>query len=82
VRDREGKPVREVSIQALDAAGGAVASTWVWQEEGAFELRGLKPGTYTVRVQRFRPGENTPPAPHDVAGIATGTKNLDIRFNE
>ncbi len=81
VRDREGKPVRQVSLQALDAAGNTVATTWVWQEDGAFELRGLRPGTYTVRAQRYvAQAGGTEPPPREVAGIATGTKGVEIRL--
>jgi len=85
VRDREGKPLWQVSLQALDGAGEVVATTWVWQEDGAFELRGLKPGTYMVRAQRYVPTEaGAPvqqPTPRDTPGVATGTKNLDLRLD-
>jgi protocatechuate 3,4-dioxygenase beta subunit len=84
VRDRDGKPVLGVSVAALDAAGNQVAQTYLWQEGSAFELKGLKPGTYTIRVQRFQqtaePGQQLPP-PHDVPGVTTGTKNLDLRID-
>jgi protocatechuate 3,4-dioxygenase beta subunit len=84
VRDREGKPVRQVSLQALDANGQVVASTWVWQEDGNFELRGLRPGTYTVRAQRFAqtaPGAPAQqPAPREVTGVGAGTKGVEIRL--
>ncbi len=84
VRDRAGNPVRQVSLQALDADGEVVATTWVWQEDGAFELRGLRPGTYTVRALRYVPTEKgahvAQPTPRDVAGVATGTKGLDLRL--
>jgi hypothetical protein len=80
VRDAEGKPLRQASVQAIDASGGQAAQTWVWQEDGAFELRGLKPGTYTVRVQRWVADQQQPPPALEIPGVASGTKNLDARY--
>jgi protocatechuate 3,4-dioxygenase beta subunit len=81
VRDGDGKPVRGASIEARDAAGVHVASDFAWREDGAFELRGLRPGTYTVRAQRaLVPGEQQPQV-REVPGVAAGTKGLEIRFD-
>jgi hypothetical protein len=81
VRDRDGAPARQVSLQALDAAGEIAASTWVWREDGAFELRGLKPGTYTVRAQgTLMPGEQQART-RDVPGVAAGTTGVEIRLD-
>jgi hypothetical protein len=79
VRDREGKPIEQVSLMAIDGNGGTAASTWIWDEGGTFELRGLKPGTYTLRAQLHVDGQKEP-VTRDVAGVATGTKSVEIRF--
>lgn len=79
VRDREGKPLQRVSLQAVDASGAPAASTWIWDESGAFELRGLKPGTYTLRAQLHVEGRREA-VTHEVAGVATGMKNVEVRF--
>jgi protocatechuate 3,4-dioxygenase beta subunit len=80
VRDREGKPLHQVRLEALDADGRVASSAWLWDESGAFELRGLRPGTYTVRATRFVSGQQ--PVMREVAGVATGTKGTDLRFDE
>ncbi|MCK6461689.1 MAG: carboxypeptidase-like regulatory domain-containing protein, partial [Planctomycetes bacterium] len=78
VRDREGKPLRQVSLMAVDAAGGMAAQTWIWDESGTFELRGLRPGTYTLRAQLHVEGREA--VTHEVAGVVTGAKSVDVRF--
>jgi hypothetical protein len=79
VRDREGKPVQRVSLTAIDGNGAMAGSTWIWDEGGTFELRGLRPGTFTLRAQLHVEGQREP-ATCEVAGVATGTKNVEIRF--
>jgi len=81
VRDSEGNPLRQVSLQAIDAKGATASSAFAWQEDGAFELRGLRPGTYTVRAQRYVPGQQQPSPPREVPGVAAGTKGVEVRFD-
>ena len=49
----DGKPTNMVSIQAIDENGKSVANTWVGDLSGEFELRGVPPGTYTLRLTRW-----------------------------
>jgi protocatechuate 3,4-dioxygenase beta subunit len=79
VRDREGKPLERVSLMAVDGSGNTVASTWIWDESGTFELRGLRPGTYTLLAQLHVEGQKEP-VMRQVPGVATGTKGVEIRF--
>jgi hypothetical protein len=79
VRDAEGRPARQVSLSAIDASGNAAGQTWVWDEEGAFELRGLRPGTYTLRAElRVEGGRRR--VTQEVAGVLTGARDVEIRL--
>jgi hypothetical protein len=79
VRDRDGKPARQVSLAAIDANGSVATSTWIWDEAGAFELRGLRPGVYTLRARLHAQGK-AEPVTREVPGIPTGTKGVELRF--
>jgi hypothetical protein len=71
VRHGTARPARQVSVRAIDAEGRIASSVWVWGNDGAFELRGLRAGTYTVRVESSGPSR-------EVADVATGTLGLEI----
>jgi hypothetical protein len=73
VRDAAGRPARQVAVEAIDAEGRSASSTWVWAADGAFVLRGLRAGPYTVRAASAgRPGE--------ARDVAAGTSGLEIRL--
>jgi protocatechuate 3,4-dioxygenase beta subunit len=71
VRHAAGRPAKEIVVEAIDAAGVRAAATWVWDADGAFVLRGLRAGAYTVRAAAGgRTGE--------AREIAAGTTGLEI----
>jgi len=76
VVDAEGNATTQVRVRLLDAEGSEVADTWVWRDDGNFELRGLPPGTYTIVASRFRRDEQ--PAETRRPGVATGSTDLKI----
>jgi hypothetical protein len=72
VREAAGRPARRASVEATDSEGRRASAVWVWQDDGAFELRGLRAGTYRVRAESSgRSGEA-----HDVAAGTSGVEIL------
>jgi hypothetical protein len=80
VYNADGTPANQIQIEALDADGIQVSQAWVWQGEGAFHVRGLPKGTYTLRVTRWVEGKQKILATAD--GIATGTIDVELRATD
>jgi len=82
VVDAEGQGVSGLRLEALDASGNVVASTWVWDDAGSFQLRGVPRGTYTLRATTGGvavAGEQPPPQrTGQVTGVATGSTGVKI----
>ena len=77
ILDRDGRPVRGVWTQAFDEEGNTAFGSATMSEEGVFAIRGLRAGTYTLRVLRSREGEE--PAVLAVrAGVEAGAKDVTI----
>lgn len=73
VRDAAGRPATRASVEAIDTEGRRVSSVWVWRDDGVFELRGLRPGNYSVRAESSgRSGE--------ARGVPAGTGGVEIRL--
>ncbi|MCZ6787235.1 MAG: carboxypeptidase-like regulatory domain-containing protein [Planctomycetota bacterium] len=79
VEGAAGASIAYASIQALDDKGGIAGSTWIQGDGGTFTLKGLRPGTYKIKVQRWNrePRESTS---REIEGIRTGSKDVVIRF--
>ena len=73
VADAAGKAVKYINVSAFDEQGKKVAEVWIWANSGKFRLKGLKPGTYRIRVS----GQNAPD-PVFVEAVAAGTRDLVI----
>ena len=80
VYNADGSPANQIQIEALDADGTQVSQVWVWQGEGAFHVRGLPKGRYTLRVTRWVEGKQKILATAD--GIATGTTDVELRATD
>jgi len=84
VVDAEGRPANQLHLQALDANGKVVASTWVWDDAGTFQMRGVPRGTYTLRATTggvVRAGAQPPPQrTGEVTGVATGSTGVRIQI--
>jgi len=79
----DDKPVTAVSLEALDAAGKVVASTWVSDPNGKFEMRGVPPGTYKLRARRWTDLENPrEPKTSEMDGIVAGADDVIFRLDE
>jgi protocatechuate 3,4-dioxygenase beta subunit len=81
ILDADGTPANQVHVEALDGNGRQVGQAWVWQGEGAFQLRGLPKGTYTLRVSRWD-GTGEQKVVATAEGIATGTVDVEIRTRD
>jgi hypothetical protein len=77
----DGKPASLVSIQAIDERGKSVANTWVGDLSGEFELRGVPPGTYTLRLTRWR-NDGNDRTTHDVPGVVAGREDVTLEVPE
>lgn len=81
VVDAAGKPLNRISLAAIDGDGNQVASTWVSDPTGAFEMRGVPPGSYTLQVNRWvESGELD--KKNDVTGVVAGSEDVTIRVEE
>jgi hypothetical protein len=72
-KDEELQGVR---VEAIDENGTAASTAWVWQQRRSFELRGLRPGTYTLRVSRIVESKWTTLS--EVSGVTTGTDGIEV----
>ena len=79
--DGAGKPITRISLIAIDGDGKQVATTWVSDPTGAFEMRGVPPGTYTLQVHRWVEGGQLAKK-NDVAGVVAGSEDVTIRVEE
>ena len=79
IESAAGDTIPYASIQALDDKGGIAASTWLQGDGGAFTVKGLRPGTYKIRAQRWNQASGES-ATKEVEGIRTGSKDVVIRF--
>jgi len=80
VVDRDGAPMRGVSVEAIDARGERAVRTWLLLDSGIFQLQGLAPGIYTVRVSR-RVGTETKVV-GEAAGVRTGATGVKVVVTE
>lgn len=80
VTDRNGEPVAEAPVRAVDAASGVDAHAFS-SDDGHYEIAGLPSGSYVVSVTMpccaFAPYANG-----DVQLEAGGSRELDIRLAE
>ena len=77
----DGKAVVAVSIAAIDGDGKQVASAWVSAPDGSFEMRGVPPGTYTLRTRRWdSEGRNSKTS--DTEGIVAGSEGVTLVAEE
>jgi len=83
VVDETGGPVREVRVSArqLSTDGGSSSAATRTDSDGAFELRGVAPGEYSLDLYPFWISDWDPEAPWlstRIEGIRTGIDDLEI----
>jgi len=78
-----GVPHQGVSLQLLDADGKSVAAEWVRGPDRSFEIRAVRPGTYTLRATRYwNEGGERRRTVVTVDRVEAGATGVAVRFGD
>jgi hypothetical protein len=78
VRNADGSLADQIQVQALDAERKVAAKTWIWTGDGAFVLKGLRRGTYTIRATSM----NSDGPAGELEGVEAGRREVEIRLSK
>jgi len=79
VRLPDGSAADRVRVTAIAEGGRVAASAWVDRPGSGYALRGLAPGSYTVRAERD-PRRDDPRLTGEVPAVPAGSRNIEIRL--